>query len=372
MSTHIVVKQPKKKAVKKTLKRKQTKPGAAKLSLPPVSIGRVVNYNKPQLTSRGTSVEIKHSEYFADVSGHAQFTVEAFLAINPGSTTMCPWLSQVAGNYESYRFKDLSFRFEPVVGTLTNGSVMLAVDFDASDAAPQSKVRMMSYDMSTRGNAWETVILRNKKADLLKIKEKFITDITPGPNEDVKLFDVGNLIIATFGVTNGTLIGEMYVDYTVILDTPQLEPAAHFLEIDWTANTSPAAPFNVGNLLTLPVQGPSSTFRIGTAAGLASDKHMLIRKAGAYILDFLAVDSAGGAIQLVTPPVVTVVSGSATVTSIGTLGGALVCGNGSQGLYNVMLNVTLAPAQLTFDFSNMILNNISASISALRIYPASF
>jgi hypothetical protein len=338
-----------------------------KISKPPVSVGKVVSYSKPKYVSRGSSIEVTHREFYADLTGHVNFTVERFDAINPGNVIVFPWLSDLAGMYESYRFKSLNFIYEPVVGTFTNGSVMMAIDYDATDGVPASKVRLMSYDMATRGNCWESLRLTSKLADLQKIKEKFVSDHAVAPNEDVRLFNVGNLSVATFGVTNGTLIGELYVEYVIELDTPQLEPVADFLEVDWVANTAPNGMFNWANITQVPLASSrAGVFSVGTGAGLANNRTLQCRKLGNYCFSANFTDSLTAAVQ-VTPPSMIVTRGAATIDGPGS-GGIQMAVNGGQGIWSGMLRITAVPFEAEFDATPTIVNNISSSFSALRIY----
>jgi len=75
-----------------------------------------------------------------------------------------------------------------------------------------------------------------------------------GANQDVKLYDVGNLFVCTQAQANTNVIGELYIEYDVLLMTPQLSDVSVggslYLEYASTVSTN-AAPFGIvatGNL----------------------------------------------------------------------------------------------------------------------------
>jgi len=198
----------------------------------PVAIARVDKaskpiYNMPKNSSDGR-VTIRHREYLTDIAGSVLFTTNAF-AINPGMPLTFPWLSTIAVGYESYRFKRLTFIFESSKSTATNGSVMLAVDYDPSDAAPTNKTQMMAYHSSIRGPCWQSFEHKCTKEDMQKFQQKFLRYGALTTGQDVMLFDIGNLFLATSGFADTTTIGELHVDYEVEFMTPQFDLTAYAL-----------------------------------------------------------------------------------------------------------------------------------------------
>lgn len=99
---------------------------------------------------------------------------------------------------------------------------MMALDYDASDAPPGDKCKLMAYAGATRSAAWDESNFRARPADLAKFaKERYVR--IPGLTiVDIKTYDVANLFIATQGMGDALEVGELYVNYTVELQTPQL------------------------------------------------------------------------------------------------------------------------------------------------------
>lgn len=127
--------------------------------------------------------------------------------------------------YESYVFKKLVFSYQTVSATTKPGSLMLAIDYDASDDAPSDKTSLMSYAQATRSAPWTECSFAARSSDLTKFTRQRYTRDLPISSGDIKTFDVGNLFIATQGMDNTDAIGELYVDYEVEFQTPQVASA---------------------------------------------------------------------------------------------------------------------------------------------------
>jgi hypothetical protein len=188
----------------------------------PLAKTRIVRTPKqPKISRTKDTTVISHREFIADVQGHSGFTATKF-AINPGNPDMFQWLSDVANQYETYHFTKLDFCFETAKSCDTDGSVMMAVDFDAKDPPPIDKQDLMSYAGAIRGAPWSEFSYRCSASDLQKfVKERYVRESTTGVNDDIKTYDVGNLFFATSGFEETTPIGELYADYTVVFRTPQ-------------------------------------------------------------------------------------------------------------------------------------------------------
>jgi len=194
--------------------------------------------------SRATNgdVRVTHREYIQDISGSVAFA-DSQLSCNPGLATTFPWLSKLAAQYESYSFENLSFEFETTSPTTATGTVLLAVDYDASDAAPANKTQIMSYRNCVRSPPWSSCCNSSLREDLHKLKSNFVRSGALAANQDVKLYDVGTFNVATQGQANTNAVGELYVSYDVLLMTPQLDPAANIVSSLFSGTTN-AAPFS--------------------------------------------------------------------------------------------------------------------------------
>lgn len=167
-------------------------------------------------------VVVTHKEYLGDIAGStSNFAVTATLNLNPGLTEF-KWLSALAKRFESYRFENLRFHFETSAPTSTKGYVLLAVDYDPSDPAPSGKYQAMAFRGSVRGPTWSSLVHNSNREDLAKRKTYFVRGGPIPPSGNIATYDVGQLHICTGGQADASNIGEIWVEYTVRLMTPQL------------------------------------------------------------------------------------------------------------------------------------------------------
>jgi hypothetical protein len=190
----------------------------------PVSISRSARGSRPaQMNRTAGGITIRHREYFADIVGPASalFAASSY-PVNPGVGTLFPWLSSIATQYEKYRFRSLRFEYLARCATSNAGTLILAVDMDASDPTPATKSQVCSYRSFLDIVPWESASFNVPTADLNRICYVRGGNIS---GTDIKLYDVANLMICTQGCAT-TALGEAFVEYDVELLTPQASPAA--------------------------------------------------------------------------------------------------------------------------------------------------
>nr|QYF49911.1 MAG: hypothetical protein 2 [Beijing sediment noda-like virus 1] len=192
----------------------------------PVSKNVRTKKPSPKITSVGGDIIVTNKEYIGDVtSANAGYLINSF-NVNPGLSGTFPWLSAIANRFESYLFSDLRFIYEPICATSVPGSVMMAIDYDASDSAPSNKVSIMSYKGATRTSPWDRADYNARSIDLRKfgVQRYVRSAVVSG---DIKTYDVGNLFVATQNTpATASTLGELYVQYTVRLYTPQTASGA--------------------------------------------------------------------------------------------------------------------------------------------------
>lgn len=217
----------------------------------PVSISQRFQQAKPRMTTskNGTSIIVRHTEYVADIiATNAAFAVAKF-ALNPGLATAFPWLSNVANNYESYRFHDLHYCYKPICPTSTPGKVMIAIDYDANDATPGSKVIINSYQGTVSTSVWDTITHKSTKENLQKFTtQRYVRAGNAPTGTDLKTYDLGSVLIATSNTpASSTTCGEIFVTYTVELFTPQLNAPMAALN-NYTSQTQAPFTFQAGKI----------------------------------------------------------------------------------------------------------------------------
>lgn len=189
----------------------------------PIAMSRLVKVNNPKsVYMKNGNARIVHREYLQEVLSSDIFRVVG-LGINPGLPGTFPWLCQIAARYESYRFKSLKFEFYTESSTTSSGTIALGIDYDASDPPPVSKSQLMAYQSTVRSPVWASCIHNSTKQNLSKRSDYFVRTGTILSNNDIKLYDVGNLFVVTQGQSGDEhSVGELWVEYDVELMTPQL------------------------------------------------------------------------------------------------------------------------------------------------------
>lgn len=216
----------------------------------PVAMSKQSRNSGPNIQSlAGGGCRIRHREYISDLSGSVAFSTAAF-PINSGLARSFPWLSKVASRYESYRFDRLSFAFETEAPTSSTGVVGLCVDFDPIDAAPVSKTAALSYEGAVRSAPWDCSAYHAKRSNLSKRKSYFVRCGNLSDSASLSLHDVGNLFVITKGQADTSVIGELYVDYDIVLETPQTDPSAQSSKIVGGGTITAAALFGDAPVIT--------------------------------------------------------------------------------------------------------------------------
>jgi len=226
----------------------------------PAAVGRRGATTAPRTRQIRNGVVVCHSEYITDILnngtdiGTGPFNLQRF-DINPGLYNSFPWLSQSAPQYESYRFRKLNYRYQGTTSSSASGSVYLAVEYDASDPNPGSKTQIANWQETKFSSPWDHMTHVSTRQNLSKRNTYYVRNGTVPANSDVKLYDTGYLCVVQTNVmpaaNTSATIGEIWVDYEVELQTPQLGNAglnnALFSKTVIASNTATTA-VTTGNL----------------------------------------------------------------------------------------------------------------------------
>jgi len=167
------------------------------------------------------SCRIRHRELITSLSGSVNFTVANNFSVNPGLATSFPWLSIEAQGWEKYHFNSLKLCYYTRTGSNVPGSVILAADYDAADAAPVSEQIASAYYGTEEDAPWKDICFTFDPRRLAG--ERFVRIGGLSANLDVKTYDVANAFVCT---TDGTAVnwGKVWFEYDVTLFNPQLPP----------------------------------------------------------------------------------------------------------------------------------------------------
>lgn len=174
---------------------------------------------KVNTTLKGTHVN--HRELVGTVNGSIAFTASKFVC-NPGIAATFPWLSGQAAQWEQYRFNRLRFRYLTRTATTTVGSLIMAPDYDPSDAAPASELAISTYQDCVEDAVWVQELTCELNVDSMfpNGRRKFVRTGSVGA-EDLKLYDAANFFLCTLEQVGASAIGKLWVEYDVDFFTPQ-------------------------------------------------------------------------------------------------------------------------------------------------------
>jgi len=181
------------------------------------------------------AVVIRHKEYLCDVVSGSNASGSAFnvvsFPLNPGMSSTFPWLSGVAQNFQEYKINGAIVEYRPTSGNAVSssnaalGEVILATQYNSLNAAFTNKQQMLNEEFSVSTvpsmSVAHPIECANSQTPVDKL---YIRSAAPGSNADLRLYDLGNLSVATQGQqsANATL-GEIWITYEVLLYKPSLQ-----------------------------------------------------------------------------------------------------------------------------------------------------
>lgn len=180
---------------------------------------------------------VRNTEFIGNVTatwagpgaGSSPFAVTTY-QLNPGLVQTFPFLSQIAQNYELYDFVQLLFQYKPLSGEMNAssnslGSIIMCTNYDPDGAQFLNKIQMenYSYANSTKPSCGAIHGVECKPGS-------GVTDMKytrAGTSSRDKIFtDPGSFQIATEGIPfsapGSSILGELWVTYTVKLSRPNL------------------------------------------------------------------------------------------------------------------------------------------------------
>lgn len=231
------------------------------------------------------SVIIRHREFIRDIQASTNFTALKF-ALNPGQRSTFPWLSQIAANFEQYRFRGVLFEFlstssDAVLSSSTStalGTVNIATDYDVLDD-PYTDKRAMLNSMFASSNKPSCTFIHpiECKKSINPLSLQYVrTDLTFPANSDARMYDLGNTYVATEGMQAASgNVGELWVTYEIELFKQQTNLLAYTDHIGldnmtnnaWLGTVTPYLPLgsSIGGLVNGP--GDSYSFPPDLSAG---------------------------------------------------------------------------------------------------------
>lgn len=286
----------------------------------------------PAITMTRDMCRIVHRELIGSVVGTAAFTVANSFALNPGLAATFPWLSIMAQGWEQYRFRKLKFCYYTRTGSNIPGSVILAPDYDAADAAPASEQIASAFEDVAEDAPWKDIECVCAQLSMAAgTTRHFTRSGALAANLDVKTYDVGNLHLCT---VDGTAVnwGKLWVEYDIEFFVPQLPPTGQLAlvggQVTGATTQTGANPFGVAP--TLDTQSAGITMSAASVLTFGS--------AGTFLC---GVRYIGTGITVVGNPTA---SAGATIVS----GGSDIVAAATSATQEIGVNVTVPGSTLTY------------------------
>lgn len=179
----------------------------------------------PKFSSTYQTNIVCHREYLGDLTGTTAFNNLQY-PLNPGLASTFPWLSQIAPNYQQYRFHGIMFEFRPLITDFVTsgapGVVVMATNYNADQTAYISKQEMENSEFAVSVKPTNP-LMHMVECDPAETAMK-LYNIRTGPvgsNQDLRLYDLGLFQFATQANPIQTL-GELWVSYCVEFFKPVL------------------------------------------------------------------------------------------------------------------------------------------------------
>lgn len=216
----------------------------ANVSAPAAKTRRLALKSNPRMSTIDRGISVVHSEYMApiDVTG-ATYSAKAYV-INPGNASAFPWLSNIAVNYDRYRFKYLRFTYISSQPTSVGGKIGIGYDYDSTDVPPASRREFYSLTHHVETMPWDS-------CEIILPVDKNIKFINSHTTTDSKLIDCGQVFFMNDGLTATGLIGDVLVEYAVDLLDPQ--QAVYATAAFYATNPVVTSPFTTAFTLTGPI-----------------------------------------------------------------------------------------------------------------------
>lgn len=268
-----------------------------------------VNSNPDNLSG---DIVITHTEFVQNVSvissgaGTTSFQIQSF-SLNPGLSTVFPFLSQLATNFTLFEFAGLMFQYKPTSGEFgsTNsnalGKVIMATNYDPDSSSFTGSQQMENYDYAQASKPSCGLVHGVETKEGQRFSNQLYVRAGLSTKDKV-LTDLGLFQVATEGIYTGSagtyVIGELWVTYKIKLSRANINDNSLGATILFSNNiqtinvsTVPGGQMQASSASTLPLTIANintTTFRVTFPQNLSS---------GSFRVNIFAVLAAGIPVQ---------------------------------------------------------------------------
>lgn len=182
----------------------------------------------PHMQNSSESIIFRHREYITDISSTTTFSSRRF-TLNPGLDDSFPYLSNMARNFQEYRFRGLVYEYKSTSASALNstntalGTVALAVQYKSDAPSYVNKQQMLNEMWAVDGKPAEDIVLPVEcDPSMTPIPIQYVRHAPLAANQDPKMYDLGILTVGTVGSQAVAVTGELWVSYEVEFHKPQL------------------------------------------------------------------------------------------------------------------------------------------------------
>lgn len=225
-TTYVRAEKPKNKSKPKPKKPKAPRQAnAMSISSAPSAISTRVSSGRPSISQSAKSSRVVQRELIlASVAGSTAFTVQNFLHLNPGLSTVFPWLSTIAVNWEQYRCHKLRACWVPIAPTSTQGDILLSPNYDSSDPQPVTETQAANTYGAVSNSCWQPFCIDFDQSAMMGLgPRRYVRNCAVAG--DLKTFDVGTLAVCSVNETGTSAVGKLYFEYDFEFFIPQLDPS---------------------------------------------------------------------------------------------------------------------------------------------------
>jgi len=228
-------------------------------------------------------IRVRHKEYLGDISSTTNFTTTSY-ALNPGLSTVFPWLANVAANYQEYVWNGLLVSFVSTSADALNstntalGKIGLSTNYDPAAAPFSSFTSILQTEFANYGKPSEHLMHAIECAP--KLRPTNVSYVRTGAvptGADIHMYDLGFTQLSTQGSQAVANVGGLWVTYDVTLCKPVIalptSTADNFTQTSVVAAQNPiftglnlsGRPIGgqfVGNVYTFPAGLNNGTYRV--------------------------------------------------------------------------------------------------------------
>jgi len=185
----------------------------------------------PAFAGLDSGIRMAHREFVTDVLSSTAFQNTTY-QITPTNSTLFPWLSKIAVNFEEYAIRGMVFYYNTTSGNAVSstnnalGVVGMTTVYDPTDPDLASKREAEDYGGCVAGVPSNSLLHPVECKPRSDVLDRLYVQISPIANaEDLKFYSKGKLNLFTQGMQQaGVTIGELWVSYDIEFYKPKILP----------------------------------------------------------------------------------------------------------------------------------------------------